>query len=51
MISERNADTVNAFGVKTSVHRNLSPASALDHAATIGDVPDSEKTSLPLFAC
>ena len=44
MISERNADTVNAFGVKTSVHRNLSSASALHHATTIGGVPDSEKT-------
>jgi glycosyltransferase involved in cell wall biosynthesis len=44
VISERNADTVNAFGVKTSVHRNLSSASALHHATTIGDVSDSNKT-------
>ena len=46
MIPERNAGRVDAVGVKKSVHRNLSSASALHDATTIGDVPDSENTSL-----
>ena len=46
MISERNAGRVDAFGVKKSVHRDLSSASALDHAATVGGLPDSQKTRL-----
>ena len=44
VILERNADRVNAFGVKKSVHRNLSSASALHDATTIGGVLDSERT-------
>ena len=44
MIPERTADPVNPFGAENSVHRNLSSASALHHATTIGDLPESEKT-------
>ncbi len=44
MSPERNAGRVNAFGVNNSVHRNLSSASALHDATTIGGLPDSETT-------
>jgi glycosyltransferase involved in cell wall biosynthesis len=46
VIPERNAGRVDAFGLKKSVHRNLSSASALDHVATVGGLLDSEKTSV-----
>lgn len=46
MSPERNAGRVDPFGVKKSVHRNLFSASTLDRVATVGDVPNSENTSL-----
>lgn len=46
MSPERDVDRVNAFGVKKSVHRDLSSASALDHVATLGGLPDSDKASV-----
>ncbi len=49
MIPVRNAGRVDAFGVKKSVSRNLSSASALHDATPIGGVLDSEQTrSAPL---
>jgi len=46
VIPERNAGRVDAFGVKKSVHRNLSSASALHDATPIGGLLDSENTSV-----